>query len=91
MTVQVRDADSNPVAGAQVTWWPTDLTETQATAVGTTGTSGNLSFDILTVWEDVQIRISPPSGFAVAENQANPMEVALLQGVTTVTFRVSAQ
>ena len=91
VTVQVRNAGSNPVAGAQVSWWPAELSEGQATAVGATGASGNVTFDVLTVWEDVQIRVSPPQGFAVAQSQANPVAVSLLQGVTTVTFLVVAQ
>jgi hypothetical protein len=91
ITVQVRDAGSNPVAGAQITWWPAELSESQASAVGATATSGDITFDVLTVWEDVQIRVSPPEGFAVAGAQSNPVDVALLQGLTTVTFRVVAQ
>lgn len=91
VTVQVRDAGSNPVAGAQVTWWPAGFSEIQASPVGTTGTSGNVMFDVMTAWEDVWIRVSPPEGFAVAESQSNPVDVGLLQGVTTVTFRIIAQ
>lgn len=56
ITVQVRDAGSSPVAGAEVTWWPADLPESEATAVGSTGTSGNVTFDVMTAWEDVRIR-----------------------------------
>lgn len=91
VTVQVREADNSPVAGAVVTWWPAELSESQATAAGTTGASGDVTFDLLTAWDDVRIRVSPPEGFAVAETQSNPVEVALLQGVTTLTFRVVAQ
>ena len=58
----------------------------QASAVGATATSGDITFDVLTVWEDIRIRISPPEGFAVAGAQSNPVDVALLQGLTTVTF-----
>lgn len=91
VTVQVRDAGSNPVAGAQITWWPHGLSETEATAVGTTGASGNVAFDVTTLWEEIQIRVTPPEGFAVAESQSNPVTVAPHQGGGTVTFRVVAQ
>lgn len=91
VTVQVRDSDNAPVAGAQVTWWPAELSESQASTVGTTGSAGNVTFDVMTLWEDIRIRVSPAAGFAVAESQSNPVNAALLQGVTTVTFRVVAQ
>lgn len=91
VAVLVRDSNNAPVAGAQVTWWPTGLSESQASAAGTTGASGNVTFDVMTIWEEIRIRVAPPAGFAVAESQSNPVDAALLQGVTTVTFRVVAQ
>ena len=91
VTVQVRDTGNNPVVGAQVTWWPAELSESQASAVGSTGTPGNVTFDVLTAWEDIRIRVSPPQGFAATASQSNPVDVALLRGTTTVTFRVVAQ
>jgi hypothetical protein len=91
VTVQVRGPDNAPVAGAQVAWWPVDLTEAQAEIVGTTGSTGNVTFEVLSLWEDIRIRISAPAGFAVPGTQPNPVDAALLPGVTTVTFHLVAQ
>jgi hypothetical protein len=86
--VAVQAQNDQPVAGAEVAWWPVGLEEVSQNVAGQTGTDGRVSFDV-TVWTEITIRITPPAGYAVAEGQSNPITVTLGE-VTTVTFSVVA-